>query len=214
MGSPVTSSDFTISNFSGDTCEQLRKLIQMSDTLAEFFAWMFNADGSELSQEFKIMMQDVAVTVGAIIFYPRNSVPAGYLWANGQAVSRTLYANLFAVYGTSYGSGDGSTTFNLPDYQGKFLKMFGPGGLYPIGSSGGTTEETLTVNQIPAHAHGPGSGDPDSAGFLEKTNVAGKALDIVSSGDAVVGATTANTGGGLPHNNLPPYISGVWLVKY
>lgn len=58
--------------------------------------------------------------VGAILPYAGATAPAGYLLCNGQAVSRTAYADLFAVCSTTYGPGDGSTTFNVPDLRGRF----------------------------------------------------------------------------------------------
>lgn len=58
------------------------------------------------------------VPAGAILAYGGSTAPDGYLFADGSAVSRTDYADLFAVYGTTFGAGDGSTTFNLPDYTG------------------------------------------------------------------------------------------------
>lgn len=57
---------------------------------------------------------------GAVTFFARNSAPAGWLKANGAAVSRTTYAALFSAIGTTFGAGDGSTTFNLPDLRGEF----------------------------------------------------------------------------------------------
>lgn len=62
------------------------------------------------------------VPVGAVMHYPVNSIPAGWLKANGAAVSRSTYAGLFAVIGTTYGAGDGATTFNLPDLRGEFVR--------------------------------------------------------------------------------------------
>lgn len=59
---------------------------------------------------------------GEVKAFAGTSAPEGYLFCHGQAVSRTDYAGLFAVLGTSHGSGDGSTTFNLPDYRGQFLR--------------------------------------------------------------------------------------------
>ena len=67
--------------------------------------------------------QSSLVPTGSILSYPGTSIPEGYLLANGQAVSRTLYADLFAVYGETYGAGDGSTTFGLPNYVGKFVRF-------------------------------------------------------------------------------------------
>lgn len=59
---------------------------------------------------------------GDVKFWPTSSAPAGWLKANGAAVSRTTYAALFAIIGTTYGAGDGSTTFNLPDLRGEFVR--------------------------------------------------------------------------------------------
>ena len=64
----------------------------------------------------------VASLVGCVMWYAKNTPPVGWLECNGSAVSRTTYANLFAVIGTTYGNGDGSTTFNLPDLRGEFVR--------------------------------------------------------------------------------------------
>ena len=70
----------------------------------------------------------VSVPVGAVIAYAANSAPDGYLLCNGAAVSRTTYENLFAKIGTTYGSGNGSTTFNLPNLTDKFIQGSGTAG--------------------------------------------------------------------------------------
>lgn len=62
--------------------------------------------------------------VGSIIFMPSSAVPTGFLECNGATVSRETYAALFGIIGTVYGSGDGSTTFGLPDYRGVFLRCW------------------------------------------------------------------------------------------
>jgi phage-related tail fiber protein len=63
-----------------------------------------------------------AVPPGAIMHFARSTPPAGWLKANGAAVSRAIYSNLFAAIGTTFGVGDGSTTFNLPDLRGEFIR--------------------------------------------------------------------------------------------
>lgn len=63
-----------------------------------------------------------AIPTGSIFTFPMATTPTGYLVCDGSAVSRTTYADLFAVLGTTYGAGNGSTTFNLPDYRGQFLR--------------------------------------------------------------------------------------------
>jgi len=65
---------------------------------------------------------EFGLPVGAVIHVAMTSAPSGYLKANGAAVSRTTYADLFAAIGTTFGSGDGSTTFNLPDLRGEFVR--------------------------------------------------------------------------------------------
>ena len=63
--------------------------------------------------------------IGTIMAFPIDKIPNGWLICNGAAISRTTYKALFNVIGTTYGAGDGSTTFNLPDFQGKFLRGYG-----------------------------------------------------------------------------------------
>jgi microcystin-dependent protein len=95
--------------------------------------------------------------VGTILHYGGSSAPNGYLLGNGAAVSRTTYAALFAVVGTSFGVGDGATTFNLPNCQRRTL--VGAGGVgsgtlgNTVGSVGGTETETLVEANLPAHTH-------------------------------------------------------------
>lgn len=67
------------------------------------------------------------VQAGDIKYHAANAVPAGWLKANGAAISRATYAALFAAIGTTYGAGDGSTTFNIPDLRGEFLRGFDDG---------------------------------------------------------------------------------------
>ena len=93
--------------------------------------------------------------VGEVKQYAGETAPNGYLLCQGQAVSRTTYANLFNVIGTKYGNGDGSTTFNLPDLRGRV-----PVGLNTtdndfktLGTTGGSKTVALTLSQIPAHNH-------------------------------------------------------------
>lgn len=67
------------------------------------------------------------VPPGAVFYFAASTAPTGYLVANGAAISRTTYAALFAVVGTTYGAGDGTTTFNLPDLRGEFIRSWDGG---------------------------------------------------------------------------------------
>lgn len=88
---------------------------------------------------------------GIITTFAGSTPPAGWLPCDGSAVSRTDYATLFAVVGTTYGAGDGSTTFNLPDLSGRVV--IGVSGTHALGSTGGSETVTLTEDQLPAHVH-------------------------------------------------------------
>ena len=95
--------------------------------------------------------------VGMIITYPTNSLALPYLLCNGSAISRTTYSALFAKLGTLYGVGDGTTTFNLPNYQACFLRGYGN---QTIGS---TTYNTASVgtavnDTVIGHTHAGQSG--------------------------------------------------------
>jgi microcystin-dependent protein len=88
---------------------------------------------------------------GEMIAFAGGTPPTGWLMCNGAAVSRTTYAALFAVCGETYGEGDGSNTFNLPDLAGRF--PFGADGSHDRGTAGGVETITLTTGNLPAHTH-------------------------------------------------------------
>lgn len=81
----------------------------------------------------------------------RTVTDAGWLECNGQAVSRATYPSLFTAIGTTWGSGDGINTFNLPNFAGMFRMGAGPG--FPAGGSGGVRDTTLLVENLPPHTH-------------------------------------------------------------
>lgn len=96
---------------------------------------------------------------GASIFssgdLKESAVPgaqSGWLECDGSAVSRSQFSSLFGAIGTIYGSGDGSTTFNLPDYRGRF--RIGTSGSFPLGSTGGSSTQALSVANLASHDHG------------------------------------------------------------
>jgi len=109
------------------------------------------------------------VNTGLIVPWSSTSVPSGFLECNGAAVSRTTYAALFAIIGTTYGSGDGSTTFNVPDLQEKCCRKDSP--TSNLGTTAGSSTVTITGNvattvsphtlstpEIASHSHPGGSG--------------------------------------------------------
>lgn len=91
------------------------------------------------------------MNVGEIYMYAGSTAPAGFIICDGSAISRATYSELFDVIGTSYGTGDGSSTFNLPNMSGRVI--IGVSSNYSIGSIGGEEAHSLTVNEMPSHAH-------------------------------------------------------------
>lgn len=92
---------------------------------------------------------------GSVISYAGSAAPQGWLLCDGSAVSRESYADLFAVLGTSYGVGDSSVTFNLPDFQGNVPvgRKAADGDFDNLGKTGGAKTHQLTTAELPAHVH-------------------------------------------------------------
>ena len=157
-----------------------------------------------------------SIPVGSIIPYGNSVVPETYLLCNGQAVSRTDYPELFAIIGTSFGSGDGSTTFNVPDYRDKFV--LGAGGDVDLAETGGEKEVTLTLDEVPPHYHYlNNNGNDDTRLTMNAAHTGGNNynvyMDSATSTENGPYITTNNSGGGQPHNNMPPYIGTYYIIK-
>ena len=88
------------------------------------------------------------VAIGTIVNWPSNSLPVGWLKCDGSAISRTDYSSLFSIIGTTFGAGNGSTTFNLPNITDK--NILGNG---TLGQLGGNNSVTLTTDNLPSHTH-------------------------------------------------------------
>lgn len=93
-----------------------------------------------------------AAPSGTVAYFAGRNAPAGWLKANGAAVSRTTYAALFAAIGTTYGAGDGHTTFNLPDFRGEFLRGWDDGRNIDRGRALGSAQN----QSMSDHYHGIG----------------------------------------------------------
>lgn len=175
---------------------------------------------------------------GMLSPYAGTTEPAGWLLCYGQAVNRTTYAALFTAIGTTWGSGDGSTTFNLPDMRGRVpagkdnmggsaasrLTSGGSGvNGATLGAVGGSETHTLTVTQIPAHGH-PYRSRSDTVssptasptgGFLMNNNASGLANRAAFSGTPsdTNGEQIGGTGGGGAHNNTQPTAVVNYIIK-
>tara|TARA_B100001093_G_C26831087_1_gene1016163 strand:- start:657 stop:1886 length:1230 start_codon:yes stop_codon:yes gene_type:complete len=178
-----------------------------------------DGDGS-----FTFATLPTAFVSGMLMPYAGASAPSGWLLCYGQAISRSTYADLFTALGTTYGVGDGSSTFNLPDLRGRVVAgqddMGGSsanrltdavtGGLNgdTLGDTGGTESHTLTTAQLPAHSHGTVvTGVTPSF----KTNTGDGGASVVQSISVSSGATS--TGSDSAHNNVQPTIILNYIIK-
>lgn len=164
---------------------------------------------------------DRGLPVGSITMYAGTSsmLPTGWLICQGQAVSRTTYAELFSRLGTSYGVGDGSTTFNLPDLNARFPLGLATGAARSRGDVGGAESVTLTTAQIPAHTHGAAGAHTHSLSTAG-SNILSSSTATRNQPDATTGTTGssgshthASVGGGDAHENMPPYVVVYYLIK-
>lgn len=147
------------------------------------------------------------VPTGSISVFAGSTAPNGWLICDGSAVSRTTYANLFSIIGTTYGDGDGSTTFSLPNLKGRVIvgQDTSDTDFDVIGETGGEKQHTLTIAEMPSHNHKTfGLYAKIGSGTIENTWLAW------SSGNAAV----QNAGGNQPHNILQPYMVQNYIIKY
>lgn len=129
---------------------------------------------------------------GTIIYSARTTAPTGYLKANGAAVSRTTYATLFAAIGTLYGGGDGSTTFNVPDLRGEFIRGFDDS----RGVDSGRTMGSSQAEMIGPHNHGindPGHSHSYSGGDRQNLESGGQSQPVSQGGNTTGSQTTGIT---------------------
>ena len=144
-----------------------------------------------------------SVPTAAIFAFPLTTIPPGYLECDGSAISRTTYANLFAVIGTTYGVGDGSTTFNLPDYRGEFLRGFDNGSNNDLDAAirtdrgDGTTGDNVGTKQAFSNASHLHQIDPPStvstATGAHIHSIPGTSVTTNSGGNHTHGGTVNGT---------------------
>lgn len=162
------------------------------------------------------------VNTGLIIPWGDSSIPSGFLECDGSAVSRTTYAALFAVVGTNYGVGDGSTTFNVPDLQDRTCQHKSPtkaqystGGAETVTTTGNVSgslgNTTLDIPTIASHTH---------PGFNYGSTTAGGSYGATGTS---LGSTGGSGGHGHPVSSstftggsdsvLQPYMALVYIIK-
>ena len=175
------------------------------------------ADGNVTVAKLVAAAQQSLTPVASVLPYAGTTAPTGWLFCDGAAVNRTIYTTLFGIIGTTYGVGDGSTTFNIPDLRGRaiagrdisvlgsFADRLTTAGAainsQTLGANGGAQTVTLNITQIPAHTHivsavgnAPGSGNNQVPG---------------ATGDR----PSSTAGGGLAHTNTQPTIVLNYIIR-
>lgn len=176
---------------------------------------------------------------GALPFFGTTAPNSSFVLPYGQAISRTSYASLFSLFSTRYGSGDGSTTFNVPNLRGRVVagldnmggvaasRLTTIGSGTTLGAAGGEETHVLTTAEMPSHTHNntltdPGHihsittrFDPSGAGGGFAVNNFSGSGTSVNTNSATTGITINNVsvGGGGAHNNLPPVIISNYILR-
>lgn len=176
-----------------------------------------------------------AAPIGSVLSFAGSTPPAGWMLCAGQAVSRAAFSSLFNVIGTSFGSGDGTTTFNVPDCRGRViagkddmggtdatrLSFFGTIAK-TIGGAFGAATHLLTAGQMPRHSHGVNDPSHVHAGVQNSTQSTGRstATDqppaVFSYGNtapAFTGISIQESGNNEVHNNTQPTIIFNMIIR-
>jgi len=193
------------------------------------------ADVKEMRDQVAAGQSDFRVMIplgGAVRWYD-DTIPTGFMPADGRALSRTAYATLFALWGTRFGTGDGTTTFNIPDERGRAAIGAGQGsGLTnrALGWKGGEEAHQLTVDQLPVHNHpvnlttSHGGAHSHSMHAQTRRLEAGSWWDapVYGGGDRTstdgahshsVNGDTGNRGAGQAHSNMQPSFAAHWIIR-
>ena len=173
-------------------------------------------------REENLFPPEMLMPVGAVLPYASSSAPSGWMNCQGQELYRGDYPDLFAVIGTTYGAGDGSTTFKLPNLSGRVIVGQGSGvDLTPrsMGATGGAETHTLTTGEMPSHSHTSNAvGGTLGLMTADGNNTAGGGLDTSAvepnlyAAPAALSIDSAGTGGA--HNNMQPFAVLNYIIKY
>lgn len=160
---------------------------------------------------------------GTVLDFAGSVIPPGFLSCNGNAVSRTTYTDLFNSIGTAFGVGDGTTTFNLPNFSGRtsvgsgtYIDSVSGSVTRSLAQTMGAASHVLTEAQMPSHTHIQNAHDHSlgraTSNFLLAEGVYGGFAATASNTGAAT-ATNQNTGGGTAHNIMQPSLVLNKMIK-
>ena len=187
------------SNYVGTNDKALQNLVENYGKLREKVSTLENNLKTVDSKIGSTVESLCKAEAGFIKIFGGGKVPDGFLLCNGSSYSRTAYPELFAAIGITFGAGDGSTTFNVPNLATRVPVGKGTG--YALGATGGEATHILTVNEMPSHSHN--LSDPVVAPGASGGGVAGMEWNTDSHNWGTRYAVA--TGGSQPHNNMQPY---------
>jgi microcystin-dependent protein len=152
--------------------------------------------------------------VGEIRLFAGSVAPTGWAICDGQLVNREQYQMLFDLIGTTYGAGDGATTFALPDLRGRVPVHVAPASV--LGQTGGQERVAVTVAELPAHTHAlrASTGDGDRASPQGSVWARSEALafSAPAPNTAMHASSLATTGQGAPHDNMMPFLGVNFMI--
>lgn len=141
------------------------------------------------------------VPIGAVVSYPAATAPTGWLLCDGSQISRTTYADLYAVIGTAHGTGDGSTTFHLPDYRGRFLR----------GRDGGAGRDPDAASRT---AMNSGGSTGDAVGSIQAEELKAHTHNVTDAGHTHTAEVSTGSGGSTRFSSPSVTISGGTSSSY
>lgn len=239
MPVPILPEAFEPIQWGGSACDMFKQLIATNERLNSIFAWMFNEETGEVSDDFIASFYDRMMPIGSIIIWSSSSVPGDkWVLCNGQSLSRTTYATLFSRIGTTFGNND-ANTFKVPNLTNRVPA--GAGASYTLGQEFGSATVELTELEVPlvAHFHGTGrraagaaidSANNDFEWIMREWDKTGSYHYNSHQGDSSLGGsgnfadegTTATTGPiadttesdtGDAHENCQPSLGVFYLIK-
>ena len=155
------------------------------------------------------------VPVGTVLEFAGTTPPDKYLLCDGQAVSRTDYAELFAIIGTMYGEGDGATTFNVPDHKGRSAIGLNTddNDFDTLGKKGGSKTHTQTTEELATHRHNFADGDGKRVLYWDAGLTSMGGLTSGSTVQYSYNSRTQETGSAKPMDIMNPYLVFNYIIK-